>query len=65
MVRKRKALKAMIVAVSVTMLMVSSVGASRHHNYKKFKNNIDFKNYENVIVLIPDGCDETVQTVAR
>jgi alkaline phosphatase len=59
MVRKRKVLKAMIVAVSATMLMVSSVGASGHHSYKKFKN------YKNVIVMIPDGCDETVQTVAR
>jgi alkaline phosphatase len=65
MVRKRRVLKAMIVAVSATMLMVSSVGASGHHSYKKFKNSIDFKNYKNVIVLIPDGCDETVQTVAR
>lgn len=32
---------------------------------KKWKKNYDFNNSENVIVMIPDGCDETVQTVAR
>ena len=56
MVRKNKTLKAVLVAIGVTIFMVGGAGAVE---------GIDLKNYKNVIVLIPDGCDETVQTVAR
>ncbi|MBR9984792.1 MAG: alkaline phosphatase [Desulfosarcina sp.] len=49
-------LKVVLVAISVTLFIVGSVSAFE---------GIDLKNYKNVIVLIPDGCDETVQTVAR
>ena len=56
MVRKNKMLKAVLVAIGVTIFMVGGAGAVE---------GIDLKNYKNVIVLIPDGCDETVQTVAR
>jgi alkaline phosphatase len=38
------------------MFLVGNVGAF---------DGIDMKKYKNVIVLIPDGCDETIQTVAR
>lgn len=61
--RWKNAVKVSIVAVSVTALVAgcTSTGKgkpqpARHSHSGKIKN---------VIVMIPDGCDETVQTVAR
>lgn len=45
MVRKKKTLKAALVAISATMLMVSSVGATGHQGHNNYQHGIDFKNY--------------------
>jgi alkaline phosphatase len=56
MVRKMCSWVSLLVVVSMTTILMGNELA-----YAR----IDFKKYKNVIVLIPDGCDETVQTVAR
>jgi len=43
---------------------VSSAVADGKWN-KKWEKHYDFQKSKNVIVMIPDGCDETVQTLAR
>jgi alkaline phosphatase len=58
----KDAVKIAVVAVCVTALTAGSVGA--FGGGKSFKN-FRGRGIRNVIVMIPDGCDETVQTVAR
>jgi len=50
----KSVVKMSIVALCSVTLMAGSVSADD-----------DFEGYKNVIVLVPDGCDETVQTLAR
>ena len=52
----RKFVKHLAVGAAVMTLLAPNVMASGNQNYQQFKN---------VIVLIPDGCDESVQTLAR
>ena len=53
----RKFVKQLVVCVAAVALLAPSAMARGHHgNHRRAKN---------VIVLIPDGCDESVQTLAR
>lgn len=52
----RKFVKHLAVGVAAMALLAPNAMARGQHNYQRSKN---------VIVLIPDGCDESVQTLAR
>ena len=57
MVPKKSLAKAAAVAVCLTMFVFSNACAT-YGGHNQYKHGIDFTNYKNVIVLIPDGCDE-------
>ncbi|MBD3171272.1 alkaline phosphatase [Candidatus Bathyarchaeota archaeon] len=48
--------KAVIVLVMISTLASSLIGAGARYNNRKYKN---------VIVLVPDGCNQNIQTAAR
>ena len=52
----RKFVKLVVVGMVVMALLAPNAMAGKHHGSKKVKN---------VIVLIPDGCNEAVQTLTR
>ncbi|WP_321372386.1 alkaline phosphatase [uncultured Desulfuromusa sp.] len=52
-----------VVACCLAFAASSAVAGGKWN--KKWEKNHDFHKSENVIIMIPDGCDETVQTVAR
>jgi alkaline phosphatase len=58
----KDAVKIAVVAVCVAALTAGSVGAYDAEDYFQ---KIRAQGFNNVIVMIPDGCDETVQTMAR
>jgi len=66
----KNSLKVAVVAACATTMIAGSSWAFNHGNYHGFKPN-DFlrkahqRGFKNVIVMIPDGCDEAVQTAAR
>ncbi|MFO7963208.1 MAG: alkaline phosphatase [Desulfobacterales bacterium] len=55
--------KAAAAAACITTMLASSCWAD--HGYKHFLDRARSHGFKNVIVMIPDGCDETVQTAAR
>ncbi|SHI79581.1 alkaline phosphatase [Malonomonas rubra DSM 5091] len=51
-----------VAVVTGCLLLAATNGFAKKNHWKDFH---QFKNVKNAIVMIPDGCDETVQTVAR
>ncbi len=58
----KKNVKAAIAAVSITLFATTGVWA---FDGMKVRERLHHQGIKNVIVMVPDGCDETVQTVAR
>ena len=63
--RVKKALILGSLAVAAGVLMTDSASARHGHGMEKIRSMLRSQGIKNVIVLVPDGCDETVQTAAR
>lgn len=63
---KRKQIKTTrLVMTVVAAFFLAAQCAWGDHDASRLKNKLNNLKIKNVIVMIPDGCDETVQTVAR
>ncbi|THB79893.1 MAG: alkaline phosphatase [Desulfobacteraceae bacterium] len=58
LLRFKRSIVVSLVVLGLSLLMVQSAWSYGHGDTK-------YSGFKNVIIMIPDGCDETVQTVAR